>query len=83
MANTLLIGAIALLVLANIALTVWVALSPALSTTQKVLQGLIVWLIPIVGTVGVFLVHLSDAEPRRRRTPPPGDGSDPMPGGTQ
>ena len=83
MANTLLLGAIAALVVGNIALTAWVVLSPALTSTQKALQCLIVWLVPVVGTVGIFLVHLTDAEPRRRRISPPGDGSDPMAGGTQ
>jgi cytochrome bd-type quinol oxidase subunit 2 len=82
MMNTLAI-CVVVQVVANLALTAWVVLSPALTTTQKVFQCLIVWLLPILGAVCVLLVHLTDAEPRRRKTPPPGDGSDPMPGGTQ
>ena len=82
MMNALVIGVV-VLVVANLALTAWVVLAPGLTTTQKAFQCLIVWLLPIFGTGCVLLVHLTDAEPRRRKTPPPGDGSDPMPGGTQ
>jgi hypothetical protein len=82
MMNTLAV-CVAVLIVANLALAAWVVLSPALTTTQKALQCLIVWLLPILGTVCVLLVHLTDAEPRSRKMHPPGDGSDPMTGGTQ
>ncbi len=82
MMNTLAI-CVVVLVVANLALAAWVVLSPALTTTQKTFQCLIVWLLPVLGVVCVLLVHLADAEPRRRKAPPPVDGSDPMPGGTQ
>ena len=83
MTNTILVSALILMGVLNLALTLRVVLSQALTKVQKALQCLIVWLFPIVGLVVVFLVHMGDAEPRVRSIPAPGDGSDPMPGGTQ
>ena len=55
-----------------------------LTKTQKLLQIMIVWFIPLLGALGVYLIRRSDSEPRGPRQPPFGGGAnDGMPGGIQ
>jgi hypothetical protein len=70
--------------LLNCYVSVKVSMDVGLTRTQRVLQLLIVWMLPFIGGIVVFLVHRSDEEPRRRDTHRTGDdGHDGMPGGIQ
>jgi hypothetical protein len=72
------------LFLLNVAVSLKVALSKTLTSMQKLLQGIFIWLIPILGAIIVYLVHRSDNEPRGPAEPPFGGGAhDGMPGGVQ
>jgi hypothetical protein len=55
-----------------------------LTMTQKGLQLVIVWLIPLFGALGIYFMRRSDREPRGPQEPPFGGGAnDGMPGGIQ
>jgi len=65
-----------------VSLRIWLA--KGLNGTQKVAQTCIVWLLPVVGALLVYLVQLSDRDPRGPNEPPFGGGAhDGMPGGVQ
>jgi hypothetical protein len=77
------IGALVLLVL-NVLVTLKVTLARTVTGVQKVLQALLVWLVPFLGAIVVYLVHRSDSQPRGPAEPPFGGGAhDGMPGGVQ
>jgi hypothetical protein len=52
------------LLLLNIFVSLQLLMARDLTNTQKSLQLLIVWLIPLFGAVGIFLMRRSDREPR-------------------
>lgn len=55
-----------------------------ITSMQKLLQLLVIWLLPLLGAVVVYLVHRSDDEPRGPAEPPFGGGAnDGMSGGVQ
>jgi hypothetical protein len=77
------VGASAL-VLLNVMVSLKVVLAKTPTGTQKILQGALVWLVPVLGAILVYLVHRSDNEPRGPAEPPLGGGAhDGMPGGVQ
>ena len=77
------IGTSILLIL-NVAVSLKVALSKFLTGMQKLLQGAIIWLLPFLGAIIVYLVHRSNDDPRGPAEPPFGGGAnDGMPGGVQ
>jgi len=72
------------LLLTNIVVTVQLASDRDLSPTQKGLQSIIVWLIPLFGAVVVYLIRRGAREPATPQKRPFGGGdNDGMPGGTQ
>jgi hypothetical protein len=72
------------LLLLDIFVSLQLLMARELTNTQKSLQVLIVWLIPLLGAVGIFLMRRSDREPRGPNEPPFGGGAnDGMPGGVQ
>ena len=73
-----------ILLLLNCLVTLRLFIDGYLTWTQKLLQALIVWVVPFFGAVGIYLMRRSDAEPRGPREPPFGGGAnDGMPGGIQ
>jgi hypothetical protein len=72
------------LLLLDIFVSLQLLMARDLTNTQKSLQLLIVWLIPLFGAVGIFLMRRNDREPRGPDEPPFGGGAnDGMPGGVQ
>jgi hypothetical protein len=63
------------LVVANLLATRLVLRDELISRSQRFVQVLMVWLIPIIGAVLVFAVHRRPEAPSRkyRETPDPGD----------
>ena len=50
---------------------------------QKIGQSVIVWLLPILGAVGILVYIRTDENPRGPNNPNDGQGNDSMPGGVQ
>lgn len=76
-------GALVLLAL-NCIVSLRLIVATGLTSTQKWLQGAIVWFIPLLGAAGVYLVLKVDGEPKGPSDPPFGGGAnDGMPGGVQ
>jgi hypothetical protein len=72
------------LLLLDIFVSLQLLMARDLTNTQKSVQVLIVWLIPLFGAVGIFLMRRSDREPRGPNEPPFGGGAnDGMAGGVQ
>ena len=81
--DPLMIGAGVLLLL-NCLVSLRIRFAKTITTSQKLVQTAIVWVLPFIGAILVYLVHKSDAEPRGPAEPPFGGGaSDGMPGGVQ
>jgi hypothetical protein len=79
----LLIGA-AILLAMNCVVSLRIWLSKGLTGVQKFAQTCIVWLVPVMGAVLVYLVQRSDGDSRDPGKPPFGGGAgDGMPGGVQ
>ena len=75
---------LAVLLVLNCCVTFHLLFDRYLSGTQKLLQLLIVWFVPGVGAVGIYLMRRSDRDPRGPGEPPFGGGAnDGMPGGIQ
>ena len=43
-----------------------------LTTTQKIVQAILIWLIPVVGALFIFIFHRTDAEPIKPSKPTEG-----------
>jgi hypothetical protein len=72
------------LFLLNCYVSVKVFMDVGLTRTQKILQLIIIWALPFIGGVVVFLVHRIDEEPKGPSNHRSGDdGHDGMPGGIQ
>ena len=80
--DPLLLSAAGLLLL-NVVVSVKVGASRVHSWPQKAVQIAIIWLLPVLGGLVVYLVHRTDEEPRGRTEDRVGRGHDGMPGGTQ
>ena len=81
--DPLTLGLISLVVL-NCLVSLRVVFARGITGTQKILQVLLVWVIPLLGGLVVFLFHRTDSEPRGPAEPPFGGGAhDGMPGGVQ
>jgi hypothetical protein len=79
-----LIGALIALAAFNCVVTLRVLRATGLTVAQKLAQSLIIWLLPLLGGVVVYLVHRSDGDPRGPKPPPFGGGAhDGMGGGVQ
>jgi len=75
---------IAVLVGLNCLVSLRVGFVKGLTAIQKTLQIAIVWLIPLLGAIGIWLFHRTDNEPKGLSEPPFGGGAhDGMPGGVQ
>jgi hypothetical protein len=48
----------------NVGMSVYVGRLKTLTRTQKLLQLGIVWLVPLVGALLVYIFHRTDSEPR-------------------
>lgn len=78
----ILLYAIAAVALLSLFVTIQVACSQDSAPMQKAMQIAIVWLLPIVGALFVYLFRRADAQPRGPDGPDI-SGSDGMPGGVQ
>ena len=78
--SPLLIGVLTL-VLLNCLVSVRVALAKAFSGTQKLLQLAVIWLIPLLGVIVVYLFYQVDSAPRGPAEPPFGGGDGGPPAG--
>ena len=75
---------VGILLLMNCFVSIQLLAAWDLTKTQKLIQILIVWFIPLLGALGIYLMRRSDGEPRGPRKPPFGGGAnDGMPGGIQ
>ncbi len=73
-----------LILVVNCLVCVVVLRNSGITAVQKLLQLLVIWILPLLGAVVVYLVHRSDNEPRGPTEPPFGGGAnDGMPGGVQ
>ena len=73
-----------LILVVNCFVSVVVLRDSGITSVQKLLQLLVIWILPLLGAVVVYLVHRSDDEPRGPAEPPFGGGAnDGMPGGVQ
>ena len=73
---------IAVLVALNCLVSLRVALARGLTGTQKLLQAALIWGVPFLGMLVVFLFHQVDSAPRRAAEPPFGGGAGSGPPGT-
>ena len=81
--NALVLGLAALGVL-NCLVSLRIAFATGATRTQKWLQVALVWFVPLLGALFVFLFYRTDSEPRGPAEPPFGGGAhDGMPGGVQ
>lgn len=75
---------VGLLLLLNTFVSIKLLVAWDLTKTQKLLQLMIVWLIPVLGGLVVYLIRRIDDQPRGPHKPPFGGGAnDGMPGGIQ
>ena len=73
---------IAVLVVLNCLVSLRIALANSLTGTQKLLQAALVWGIPLLGLLLVYLFHQVDSAPRGPAEPPFGGGAGSGPPGT-
>ena len=71
----------AALALLNGLISLRIAFAKGLTGTQKLLQTALVWLVPLLGMLLVYLFHKVDSEPRGPAEPPFGGGAGGLPGG--
>ena len=63
------IGLLALCVVAlNIAVTAWITSTDFLLPSQKLVQALLVWLVPILGAIGIATFLMSNRERPQQRS---------------
>jgi hypothetical protein len=63
-----------LLLVVNCFVSIIVLRDSGITAVQKLLQLLVIWALPLLGAVVVYLVHGSDDEPRGPAEPPFGGG---------
>ena len=71
------------IVLVNFYVTLRLWKLETLELFQKVAQSLIIWLVPIIGALIIWLVIKDDESPPSGRNPNDNQGHDSMPGGVQ
>lgn len=75
---------LAVLVGLNCLVSLRVGLAKGFTAIQKILQITIIWVVPLLGAIGIWLFHRTDSEPKGPSEPPFGGGAhDGMPGGVQ
>lgn len=65
---------ILIVVIINLAVTVKVVKSMFFTKTQKSLQIVLVWILPIIGALLIYFFHKDDETPKGPRKPPFGGG---------
>ena len=78
--SPLLIGVLILVAL-NCVISARILFAKAFSATQKTLQLALVWLLPLLGMLVVYLFYQVDNAPRGPAEPPFGGGAGGLPGG--
>lgn len=81
--NDLIIASILAVIVFNIYVTVRVLLKTEFNQFQKIVQNVIIWIIPILGALLIFFFIRDDEKPKGPRNPNDGQGVDGMPGGVQ
>ena len=74
MPSTLILWVVALIVMLtlNSAVSWYVSRLETLTTTQKIVQTIVVWLVPFVGAFIIYIFHRTDAEPIKPYKPTEG-----------